>query len=186
MRSRVAGLCRQIIDGLDELWMGWIGPDIEYIDLAVIQPAGPEIFAIVREPHVMCFTTATDGDFVDHFSVGRRCGICIDSHQFVRSVAQAGHAKRPDVHEVFLALDQAGHVGRIASLVGMRLNGAGAHHYANAKAREQPLTDSHNCSPPRSLLTLRRRKLRPSGVKSKTLKVPVPGGELCRAAMRLN
>jgi hypothetical protein len=51
------------------------------------------------------------------------------------------------VDEIFLTLDQAGHVGRIASLVGMRLNGAHAHDYANAKAREQPVIDSHDCSP---------------------------------------
>jgi hypothetical protein len=98
----------------------------------------------------MRFTTAANGYFVDHFSVGRRCGICIDGHQLVRSVAQAGYAKRPDVHEIFLTLDQAGHVGRIASLVGMRFHGADAHDYANAKARKQPVIDSHDCSPPKS------------------------------------
>ena len=111
--------------------MGWIGADIEYIDLAVVQTAGPQILAIVREPHVMRFAAAADGYFVDHLSVGRRCGIDVDGDQLVRTVAQAGYAKRPDVHEVFLTLDQAGHVGRIAGLVGA--GRADAHDRGKAK-----------------------------------------------------
>ncbi len=41
-------------------------------------------------------------------------------HELVRSIAQARHAQGPHVHEIFLAFDQPGHVGRITGLVRAR------------------------------------------------------------------
>ena len=100
-------------------WAGF-GAHVEDVDLAVVEAAGPKIFAIVGEAHVMRFAAAADGNLVNHFAVGLGCRIHVDGDELVRSVAQARHAERPDMDEILLALDQAGHVRRIARLVGMQ------------------------------------------------------------------
>ncbi len=124
-----------------------VGAHIEDVDLAVVETAGPEIFAIVREPHVMRLTAAADGNLVNHFPVSLGGGIRINRDQLVRSIAQARHPERPHVHEIFLAFDQPRHVGRIASLVRVRTDRGDTHDDGNAEAQDQSAIDSHDDSP---------------------------------------
>src|SRR5580658_3380617 len=173
MGSGVTGLRRQIADHLDEFRMRGVGTHIEYVDLAVVEAAGPEIFAVVRESHVMRFAAAADGNLVNDFSVGFGRGIHIDGDELVRSVAQAGHAECPHMHEILLALDQAGHVGRIARLVGVGHVCGDAEDSGNAKAQDPLAIDSHDyfsqgCPP--------LDKLPPYAVKSKSRAVSPDSG----------
>src|SRR5882757_1721450 len=95
----------------------------------------------------MRFTPAANGNLVNHFPVGFRCGVRIYGYELVRSIAHARHAERPHVHEILLALDEARHVRRIASLVSIRPNRDDIGDCNHAKAQDQSEKDAHSYLP---------------------------------------
>jgi len=91
--------------------------NVEYVDVAGIQTAGPQIAAVIGEPHVVGLVASADGDGIDDLAVGGRVRPHVDGHQLVGFVSHALHAERPDVDEFLLAGDFR-HVGRLAGLIG--------------------------------------------------------------------
>ena len=94
-----------------------IGADVEDENLAVVETARPEIFAIVGESHVMRFSAPADGNRVNHLAISRGAGNDVDRHQLVGSIADAFLAERPDMEILLLTFDQPGHEGRVAGFV---------------------------------------------------------------------
>jgi hypothetical protein len=118
MRAEIAGPLAEVRDGLGQLRLRWIGPDVEDVDLALREASRPEEAPIVGEAHVMGLVAGSDRDGVDHLAVALGLRVDVDGHQLVRPVADPVDAERPDVDVVFLSLDQLGHVRRVAGLVG--------------------------------------------------------------------
>src|ERR1043166_5118047 len=85
--------------------------------LAALQPGQPELPAVIGEAAVMRLVPSADGVMVNDLAVVRRSRLDVHDDEFVRAVAEALDAERPDVEEFLLALD-AGQVGRRAGFVG--------------------------------------------------------------------
>jgi len=93
-----------------------VGGHVEDVEHAVVEAAGPEEAAVVREVAVMGFMPAADRDGGHDLAVIRRLGVGADGDQLVGAVAHALDPERPDVDVVLLAGDLR-HVGRHAGLV---------------------------------------------------------------------
>ena len=82
-----------------------------------LQSGEPELAAVIRESAVMRLVPSADRMAVDDFAVVRRAGLHVHDDEFVRAVAEAFDAERPDIDEFLLPFD-AGEVGRGAGFVG--------------------------------------------------------------------
>ena len=95
MRPKVTGVLAEVLDGLDELRLCGVRTDVEDVDLVVVEPARPELLAIVGESHVMGFPAFPDRDAVDRLAVLGRLRIHVDRHELVGPVADTS---TPSVH----------------------------------------------------------------------------------------
>jgi hypothetical protein len=112
-----AGFGGQIGDGFHQFRFARRGGDIEHIDLVIVQATGPQEAAVIGEAHVVRFAASAHRDLAHDLAELLRGRVDIDRYQFVEAVTHAFDAQRPHVHEIFLALDQVGHVGRVAGFV---------------------------------------------------------------------
>ena len=90
--------------------------DVEDEDLAALQSRQPELAAVVGEAAVMRLVPSADRIAVNDFAVAGRAGLHVHDDEFVRAVAEAFDAERPDIDEFLLPFD-AGEVGRGAGFV---------------------------------------------------------------------
>src|SRR5436190_18199555 len=91
-------------------------------DFAGLQRGEPELTAIVSKSAVMGFIPSFDRFGIDHFAIGWRTRLCIHYDQLVCAIAQSFDTERPDINELFLALD-ASHVWRGAGFIAFRRMG---------------------------------------------------------------
>ena len=137
MRSgRTAGGFLEVVDGLHVSRVRRISVHIENKHAAVLKAGQPELAPIIGESAVVCFVASTNGSGADDFAVIRRSGLYIHSHEFVRTIAQAFHAERPNIDELLLPLD-ASKVRRRAGFIRA--------HSAQAEAERQRERPCEHC-----------------------------------------
>src|SRR5882762_3992035 len=149
VRTDIAGLLRQVRDGVDEPRSAGIGRDVENVDPAVFQAACPEEAPVVGEAHVMSLAARPDRDLLNHLAVVLRLGIDIHRHHFVGAIAQTLHAQRPDINVVLLPLDQFGDVRRVAGFVAVGLRDFKRHGTCGDERRAEhcSMESDHDDSP---------------------------------------
>src|SRR3989449_1947239 len=137
------------VDGADQLRVRGVRRHVEDPDLAVVEPPGPEVTAVVAEARMMRLVPAAERHRGDHLAVMRRVrGGGADGDQLIGAVAHALDAERHDVDVVLLPGD-LGHVRRHAGLVGAG-RGGNQQHGGQRRARDEPRRDEscHGNAPP--------------------------------------
>jgi hypothetical protein len=117
VRPEQAGFLAEGLDGVGQLRLRGV-LEVEYVDVVVGQATGPEVAAVVGEAHVVRLAAPFDRHAVHHLAVLGRLRVHVNCDEFVVAVAQALHAQRPHMYEIFLAGDELAHVGRVAGFVG--------------------------------------------------------------------
>ena len=79
--------------------------DVEDEDLRGVEPAGPEITAVVGESRVMRLVAPAYRKRMHHLAVVRRVGVDVHGDELVLPVPEPLDPKCPDVDEVLLTDD---------------------------------------------------------------------------------
>jgi hypothetical protein len=117
VRADQPGALGEIVNGIDQLGLARVGMDVEDIDLAVVQAAGPEEAAVVGKAGMVGLALPAHRHLRHHLAEFRRLWIDVERDELVGAVAHAFDAQRPHVQVVLLPLDQVREIGRVACLV---------------------------------------------------------------------
>src|SRR5258706_16272940 len=107
----------EIINRLHVARPGGIRMNVVDEDFAALQAGEPKLASIIRESAVMRLMAAFERMTVNDLAVIRRTRLHVERDKFVRAVAEAFDAQRPDINEFLLPLD-ADEIGRGAGFIG--------------------------------------------------------------------
>lgn len=72
---------------------------------AIFESGQRKLAPVIGETAVVRFVASTNGGVAGDFAIVRRSRLYIDRDQFARVIAQAFHTERPNIDELFLAVD---------------------------------------------------------------------------------